>query len=255
MNNKKIGLVLSGGGARGLAHAGVLKALDELEIPISSLSGTSSGAMVAVLYAAGISPEEMISIVKKSKLFKIGELSFDMKGLLKTRAFKKIVQDNIKVKTFEELNLPVTVCSTDFTNAQTTFFNSGTLLEPLVASCAIPLIFSPVILNGNVMVDGGLLNNLPVEPLIGKCRHIIGVHANPLGTFKGTRFKGMLERCFQMAIMNNTKTKSVACDLFLEPKELSKYSVFDTDHAREIFNIGYQAAMSKKSILIKMIAD
>jgi NTE family protein len=253
MNKKSIGLVLSGGGARGLAHAGVLKAFDELQISVSSISGTSSGAMVGVLYAAGIKPDAMVGIMTKSKLFNLTGLSFDMKGLLKTTPFKKIIQDHLKIKNFEELNIPVTVCLTDFTNAQSVFFNKGPLLEPMVASCSIPIIFSPVHMDGKVMVDGGLLNNFPVEPLIGNCDHIVGVHVNPMASFKGVRLKGILERCFQMAIMSTTKTKSGTCDLYIEPEALSKYSVFDTKHARDIFNIGYKAAMEEKDNLMKLI--
>ncbi len=236
-----------------MAHAGVLKALDELNIPVCCISGTSSGAMVAVLYAAGIKPEAMIGIMNKSKLFKIGGLSFDMRGLLKTTPFKKMILDNLKIKNFEELNIPVTVCLTDFTNGLTLYYDKGPLLAPMTASCSIPLIFSPVHLEGNMMVDGGLLNNFPIEPIREKCDYIIGVHVNPLGPFKGVRFKGLLERCFQMAIMSATKTKAGMCDLYMEPEALSKYSVFDTKHVRDIFNIGYKATMENKDSLLKMI--
>lgn len=102
------------------------------------------------------------------------------------------------------------------------------------------------------MVDGGLLNNFPVEPLIGNCDYIVGVHVNPIGALKQVRIKGMLERCFQLAIMSSTKTKAVQCDLLLEPVALRKYTVFDTTHANEIFRIGYKAAMNSKEALLKM---
>ena len=253
MKKNTIGLVLSGGGARGLAHAGVLKAMDELNITVSHISGTSSGAMVGVLYAAGVKPDQMIDIMKKTKLFNIGGLSFDMRGLLKTSSFKKIITENLKVKNFEELNIPVSVCLTDFTNALTVHINKGPLLDPLVATCSIPLIFTPTIMKGSVMVDGGLLNNFPVEPLIGNCDHIVGVHVNPIGTLKRVRIKGLLERCFQLAIMSTTKTKADKCDLYIEPVALRKYSVFDTAHANEIFRIGYKAAMNSKEVLLKMV--
>nr|HMT28677.1 patatin-like phospholipase family protein [Bacteroidia bacterium] len=216
-------------------------------------SGTSSGAMVGVLYAAGVKPDQMIDIMKKTKLFNIGGLSFDMRGLLKTSSFKKIITENLKVKNFEELNIPVSVCLTDFTNALTVHINKGPLLDPLVATCSIPLIFTPTIMKGSVMVDGGLLNNFPVEPLIGNCDHIVGVHVNPIGTLKRVRIKGLLERCFQLAIMSTTKTKADKCDLYIEPVALRKYSVFDTAHANEIFRIGYKAAMNSKEVLLKMV--
>ena len=90
MNKNGLGLVLSGGGVRGLAHAGALKAFDELGVPISMISGTSSGAMVGALYSAGVKPDKMVDIMKKTKLFNMGSLSFNMKGLLRTSPFKKI---------------------------------------------------------------------------------------------------------------------------------------------------------------------
>jgi len=252
MKKNTIGLVLSGGGARGIAHAGVLKALDELNITVSHISGTSSGAMVGVLYASGIKPDQMIDILKKTKLFNIAGLSFDMRGLLKTSSFKKIITENLKVKNFEDLNIPVSVCLTDFTNALTVHVSKGPLLDPLIATCSIPLVFTPTIMKGSIMVDGGLLNNFPVEPLIGNCDYIVGVHVNPIGTLKRVRIKGILERCFQLAIMSTTKTKSGKCDLFIEPVALRKYSIFDTSHAHEIFRIGYKAAMNSKEALLKM---
>ena len=249
---KTIGLVLSGGGARGMAHAGVLKALDELGISVSLISGTSSGALAGILYAAGVPPSEMPGLFQKMRLFNYSGWSFDRKGLLKSTTFRNLITKNVKVQNFEELSIPVTVCITDFTNAKTVYVNSGPILEPLIASCSIPFLFTPVIMNGTMMVDGGLLNNFPVEPFIGNVDHIIGVHVNPVRTFTHIKFRSLIERSCQMAIMNVTLPKISKCDIFLEPDDLGNYGVFDVKKVNEIFEVGYKAAMEKKDELLKL---
>lgn len=253
MKKHKIGIALSGGGVRGMAHAGALQALDELNIKVNIISGTSSGAIIGVLYAAGVKPCDMIDIVKKSKLFNFTGLSFDFKGLLKTTSFRKILNQHVPMKTFEDLPIPVIACCTDFTNAKSVTFDSGLLMNPIIASCSIPLIFSPVIINGNTIVDGGLMNNFPVEPLVGNCNFIIGMHVNPLAKYKRKKISSLLERCFQMAISSNNRHKANLCDLFLEPAKLSEYSVFDMKHVSDIYNCGYQEVMKNKKELLSSV--
>lgn len=236
-----------------MAHAGVLHALNELKIPVNIISGTSSGAIVGVLYAAGVQPTEMINIVKKHKLFDLKRISFDLKGLLKTKTFHKILEQFVPMKSFEELAIPVVVCTTDFNHAKTVYFETGKIADVVVASCSIPLIFSPTMVKGRMMVDGGLLNNFPVEPLLNRCDHIIGVHVNPLGTFTRKNISGMVERCFQMAISSGNKHKATQCNLFIEPAELSNYTVFDTKHAKEIFDLGYQETLKNRKFLEELM--
>ncbi|MBL7913818.1 MAG: patatin-like phospholipase family protein [Bacteroidia bacterium] len=249
----KTGLVLSGGGARGIAHAGVLQALDELGIKPDRISGTSSGAIIGALYASGMPPKKMLEIMNKSRIFEMKGISFDFKGLLKSDVFRKLLRNNLSVNTFEELSIPLSVCATDFTNAKSVVFESGDLIEPVTASCTIPMVFSPVVIDHKTMVDGGLLNNLPIEPLLHKCETIIGVHVNPIRPYKsGSGFSGILERCFHMSVSNIVKIKAAKCDFFLEPEALAKYSVFDTKHARAIYEIGYEAAMEKKDELLAL---
>jgi NTE family protein len=251
----KIGLVMSGGGARGMAHAGVLKALDEIGIKIDMISGTSSGAVIGALYADGLTPDEIFKIGDIKNLIGWKGISFDFKGLLKTDPIKYLLKKNLKSKTFEDLRIPLTVCTTDFRQARNVYFNSGEIILPLVASCSIPLMFSPVMINGRPMVDGGLMDNLPLEPLLGKFDHVIGVHVNPLHPVeKPIPVTRVLERCFHMAIANNIRHKIGQFDVFIEPPELAQYAVFDKNHSDEIFKIGYAAVMQKKEEIIKSLS-
>jgi NTE family protein len=251
----KIGLVMSGGGARGMAHAGVLKALDEIGVKIDMISGTSSGAVIGALYADGLTPDEIFRIGEIKNLIGWKGISFDLKGFLKTDPIKFLLKKNLKSKTFEELRIPLTVCTTDFRKAISVYFNSGDLILPIVASCSVPLMFSPVIINGRPMVDGGLLDNLPLEPLLGKFDRVIGVHVNPVQPVeKPIPVTRILERCFHMAISNNIRHKIGQFDVFIEPPELAKYAVFDKIHGDEIFKIGYTAVMGKKEEIIKSLS-
>jgi len=195
----------------------------------------------------------MINIVIKSKLFDITGISFDFKGLLKTKTFHKILKQFVPMSTFEELAIPVIVCATDFNHAKSLYFEAGKIADVVVASCSIPLIFSPTMVKGRMLVDGGLLNNFPVEPLKERCNHIIGVHVNPLGTFKRQNISGMLERCFQMAISSGNKHKASQCSLFIEPPELSNYTVFETKKAKEIFELGYKETMKNRKFFEELM--
>jgi NTE family protein len=252
MEKSAPGLVLSGGGARGIAHAGVLQVLDELGVKVSLISGTSSGAIIGILYASGVEPADMIPIVKNSKLFDVSGISIDLRGLLKTDVFRKILKKYVYTSTFEELAIPVVVTVTDFTSGKRVLFDKGPFTDAVIASCSIPLIFSPVSIHGHTMVDGGLTDNFPVEPAAAKCEKIIGVHVNPVGPQKRKNLSGTLERIFQMAISTGLNTKSAQCDVFIEPSELSSFSVFDTKAAEKIFRIGYDEAMKYKNELLEI---
>ena len=245
MKPQSVGLVLSGGGARCIAHAGVLKALDELNIKIERISATSGGAIVAALYAGGVQPSRIPALAAKSRIFDPRNLSLGLKGLMKTDAFSNLLIKNASAGTFESLEIPLVVNATAFYLSEIHYFDSGSLYAPIEASCALPLIFSPVIINNTTYVDGGLLNNFPVEPLEGKCSHIIGVHVNPVEVrttpVPVTRF---IERCFQMAISSSVAAKAKNVDTLIEPKELTKYSIFDIRKAEEIARVGYRAVMN-----------
>lgn len=253
MTNKiNLGLVLSGGGARGLAHAGMLHALDQMKVKPGILAGSSAGAIISVMYAGGVEPSDMPGIMVSSRLFEIGGISFNLKGLLKTDVFRKILKENVYADTFEELSVPVIVNVTDFTNGKQLTFESGPFTDVVVASCSIPLIFTPVHLNGANLVDGGLTDNFPVELIRSRCRHLIGMNVNPIGVQKRRNLSGTLERIFQMAISTGIQQKATQCDLFLEPSQLSDYSVFDTKKADEIFRIGFDETMKHRHAIEKM---
>jgi NTE family protein len=247
MNNYKTGLCLSGGGARGIVHLGVLQALEEAEIYPDFISGTSAGAIAGAFYAAGYSPRKIYEIIENERLLLLLRPAVSLKGLLdirlSTKAFAKYLPEK-----FEDLKIPLTVNATDLYSGKSVFFDSGNLYLPVQASCCIPLIFQPIEYDKYLFVDGGIINNLPVEPLLNRSDFIIGVHSNPTGEKRDfSTFTKVLERTQLLSISRNTILNSSRCHLLIEPPEMAKFNVFDLRKASQIFEIGYQYA--KKYLL------
>lgn len=248
-----IGLVLSGGGVRGIAHLGVLQALDELGIRPSVISGVSVGALIGALFAAGHTPEQILSLAKRESHFKIANIRFPG-GLFSADNLRHILQELIPTDNFASLLIPLVVTSTDLLAGQSIIFESGPLHEPIIASCAIPLIFKPVKYMDYILVDGGVVNNLPVAPLRQKCKYVIGSHVNklynsvevpPLGRLN------VMERCFHMAISSVVQSQASLCDVFIEPC-LSGYSMFDMRNADRLFEAGYNATLQCRQSLLNI---
>ena len=240
----RCGLVLSGGGARGFAHIGVLKALDEAELSPEIISGTSAGALVGVLYADGYKPDEILKMMNASSRLHYVRPTMPREGLLQISGIERILRENLYAKTFRDLKIPLYVSATDLNNGKIKYFSRGELITPVIASASIPVLFKTVIINNIHYVDGGVMNNLPVEPLRGKCRHIVASHVNPFS--KQDKLESILkvvERCFHLAIKENTERKKQLCTMYIEPEKLYHYKIFDFKKAPKLFDMGYEAAV------------
>ncbi|MEA3494588.1 MAG: patatin-like phospholipase family protein [Bacteroidota bacterium] len=244
LNNKKykLGLVLSGGGARGFAHVGVLKALNEKGIYPDIISGVSAGALVGVLYADGHSPDKILSYFTEQKMLKYLSLSIPVKGFLKPTGLARVLSQRLNANTFEELKMPLIVATTDLNNGRIKYFSSGSLQKTVLASTIIPGLIRPIQINGITYVDGGVLNNFPIQAIFKDCKKIIGVHVNP--TNYVNEFSNLLrvyERSFHLTASINVRKNSSKCDLFIEPQGLEKFHITDVSKGEMIFNIGYEA--------------
>ena len=230
---------LSGGGARGIAHLGILQALDEYSIKLSAISGTSAGAIIGAFYASGYSPKEILDIISKTKFFKLLRPALSTSGLLQIDSLGQIFQEYL-TDSFESLNIPLTINATNLDTGETAYFSKGELIRPMLAASCIPAIFKPIEINDHRYVDGGMLNNLPVEPLLETSHKIIGVHTNPIDkNFHGTNAKVIIERCLLMAISGNTVLRTKKCHYYIEPPMLGKYGGMDISKAQELFETGY----------------
>ena len=146
-----------------------------------------------------------------------------------------------KHDSFEKLPTPLYVAATDVMNGTTKYFHEGPLLRTVLASGSIPVVFDPVEIEGTYYIDGGILNNMPVEPVKAICDRVVGIHTNPAGVVDTPiNMKMLMERSLMLAINCNIEMRKNMCDLFIEPEGLGKYRVFDIKKAREIFDIGYR---------------
>lgn len=250
----RIGLTLSGGGARSFAHLGVLKALAELKLPVEIISGTSSGAIAAVLYGIGFSPEEIFKIVNETKFMRLIRPGFSRYGLINLSKLEEAFKPYLAGKTFADLNPKVIISATDINRGVSVYFSEGDIIKPLVASSALPFLCQPVSYQGHLLVDGGLINNLPVECLTGFADFTIGVHVNPIDHQRDVKsLKDMVERTCQLAINNNVSPRMKNCNFFIEPPVLKYYRLLDIKHAREMYDAGYDYTMSLADILLTQL--
>lgn len=239
---KKIGIALSGGGVRGFAHLGVLKALNEHDIYPDIISGASAGALAGLFYADGYTPQESYDIFYQNSLFKFTELSVPDKGFLSIQKMAKILQENIRAKTFEELDIELFIAASNLNEGKVEYFNKGEIIDKAVASASIPILFKPTILNGKTYVDGGVFDNLPTQPIKEKCDILIASHVNPIG--EEDHLNSMIQiaqRTFHLAVGSRVSEKSTNCDLFIEPQELRGINILDIGKGPDIFKMGYEA--------------
>lgn len=239
-NFKEVNLVLSGGAAKGIAHIGVLKALEELEIGVKRLSGTSAGAIVSVFYAYGYSPDEMMEILESVNWFRLFKLKPPRYGLIGWERAYAFLKNYIKVEKIEELKKPVSLCAVDLYTGRPLYFSKGELAPLLFGSCAIPGIFEPVRYSNYLLVDGGIMNNLPVEPCEEYEEPILCVDVLPITREEKIRnIFDVLVRSFFLAVRSNSERRKKYCDIVISP-DLSDFSPLDVRKAREIFLKGYQ---------------
>ncbi|MDN5335740.1 MAG: hypothetical protein PWR02_766 [Synergistales bacterium] len=245
MNNlegKKIGLALGGGGALGAAHIGVLKAVEELGIQIGCISGTSAGALVASLYAFGMPWEKLAEIAHEIKWMEISKLSLSQYGLLSNEKLGSFIEQNIGNARIEEAEIPLAIVATDITTGEEIILKEGYVRKAVMASTCIPGVFVPVEIDGRLLVDGGIVENVPVSPLQDMgADFIIGVDLNS-GRRK-ERPKNIIEvllRSFDFTLKAATRLQTERADLLIQP-DLSSYSMYDMNKAEDLIRRGYEA--------------
>jgi len=241
MFNYQTGLVLSGGGARGFAHLGVLQALNEQGIYPDIISGVSAGALVGALYADGYSPGEILSFFTDKRLSRFLEITMPSQGLLKITGLAKVLKERLRAENFEDLKIPLIVGVTNLNKGKMEYVSSGSLRDYVLASATIPGLVKPLVLNGDTYVDGGVLDNFPLKPIWKSCKKVIGVHLNPT-VIKGDfpNLISIFEHSFHLAVSKNVRLKAKKCDLFIEPQNLSEYHITDVKKGKEIYSIGYE---------------
>lgn len=239
----KIGIVLSGGGIRGIAHLGVLKALSNYGIKFSHISGTSAGSIAGAFFAAGIDPEDGLEIFLKTKLWRYLRPAGSL-GLINIEKTDQILRYFFPEDDFEKLLIPLTVTAVDFSEGRVVYFEKGPLIRAVHASSCIPGIFKPIMIDGKMYVDGGVLNNFPVEPLVDKCDFIIGSSCNHIRQVdKITNITSLISRAAVMSVNKDMEQKASFCNVVIEPKHLGEIRTFDMKAAETIYWLAYEETL------------
>lgn len=252
-----IGLVLSGGGIRGVAHIGAIKALEEHGVIPTHISGSSAGAIVGAFYAYGYDWKDIFTFFKGIQLLDVKKYARNKPGFIDADKFYLNFKKYLKEDNFEALQKKLSITATDVLNGKLRVFNEGELIRPVIASAAFPGVFTPVKIEDSYYIDGGALDNFPVAPIRDECDLLIGVYANKLKRLTIHELKhsyNVIERAFKIKSVNEDLRKFSKCDLVISPDALGNYGTFDKKGVDEIFKLGYEATLEAltNTNLIKM---
>lgn len=239
----KTGIVFSGGGTKAAAHCGALQALEEFGIKADVMAGTSAGSMVAAFYSAGFSPVEMIDLFIGMNFFKdIVTPSAPKGGFFDSKPLVKYIREVMPYKNIEDLPIPVFIAASDMDHGKTVIFSQGELAPRLVASCSIPVVFQPMVIDGTHYIDGGVFMNLPVPAIRSMCEKVIALSVRKVGPVPyRDNVMHVASRAYEMMFMANIIEDARLADHYIE-LETTNYSVYDISNVEKLFLIGYKNA-------------
>jgi NTE family protein len=240
----RIGVALGGGFARGLAHIGVLKVLEEEGIAVDFVAGTSVGAVIGAAYCSGMDAEQLAQMAGQVRFRDFARWTISRYGFASNVRMASFLRRVVRAGAFEDLRIPLAVTATDFLSGEAVVFSSGPIIEPVRASCAYPGMFLPVQINGRLFVDGMLAHTVPAQPLreMGAER-VLGVHlrahwcapSGPKHLFE------VIGQCFSIAQSRMSGAWRAASDLVIEP-DVAAFAYDDFERASELIRAGEAAA-------------
>ena len=250
----KLGLALSGGATRGMAHIGVLKVLQEANIRPAFLAGTSIGALVAAFQAFDIPIDEMYDQAKEMSWTSISTFSPSRAGFLSNRVIGEIIERHIGDVNIEDANTPLAIVATDIHNGDKIILRKGNLATAVMASSSIPGIFTPVEIDGRKLVDGFLVENVPVSPLQEMGADVIlGVSLSTLREYREpSGMINILMNAFEIAVDENVRMLLKNVDLLITPA-LGDIAIDDEIRLQALFDEGYAAAQEKITVLSEIL--
>ncbi|MFK7951072.1 MAG: patatin-like phospholipase family protein [Saprospiraceae bacterium] len=252
---QSIGVVLSGGGVRCVAHIGFLKALEQNGIFPTHLAGSGTGSIVGALYAAGYKPDDILEFFRENTaVFQWSKMTIRKAGILDTDKYYNVLFDMLGYVTFEQLKKQLFVTATDLVNGVSRIFQSGEVVKPILASSALPPVFSPVEIDNQLYMDGSVMNNFPVEPLLKTCNKVLGSFVAAVRPIEKTDISNsikLLHRANDLQQIAHAKAKFKDCDYVVQPKSLYKYGNFNANKIEEIYQIGYLTALAKMDKIIE----
>ncbi len=244
--NRGLGLALSGGATRGFAHIGVLQALEDNKIRPDFLSGTSIGSFTAALFAFGIPLKEIRSIAQSMTPVKITKLKLSLLSLFSNEELGRLIQAKIGNARIEDSPIPLAILTVDIGSGEKVVMRRGEVAPAVMASNAVPGIYRPIYIDGRMMVDGGIAEDVPISPLRPMGAEVV-VAVNLSAERRYSPPKDIIDIIFNaidIAIDENTKLQARQADVLIEPK-LSHFPRLDVSNIDEIIAEGYRATEAK----------
>jgi NTE family protein len=242
---KKVGLVLGGGAARGMAHIGVIKVLVENKIPIHYIAGTSSGALFGALFSGGMNPYDMAKKARETDWLKLVRVKISASGPITGEGIERLIIDCIGNKNIQDLRIPLAVVATDIKTGEKVIITKGNIAKAVHASSAIPGIFSPVQFDGKLLVDGLVVDNLPVSTVkeMG-ADFIIAVDVIPkvkLDQWE-PNVLSVIERSVDISCREHSNMEKSHADIIIDPVD-KNYSGLSLNEAEKFVKMGEIAAL------------
>ncbi|MDE6444100.1 MAG: patatin-like phospholipase family protein [Muribaculaceae bacterium] len=238
-----VGMALSGGGAKGFSHIGVLKAFESFGIRPDILSGVSAGSIAASLYGAGLTTDDIVQCFAEASGFSdFTEWAIPKEGFLKLNRFGKLLESWLPVRNLEDMKIPTVICATDFDHGKSVGWSKGEIVPRVMASCSIPIIFQPVKINGVNYVDGGVLRNLPAWAIRDYCTTLYGLDCSPMKRtyhYKPSVIE-IAYRSFHLMTKANTPQDIRLCDHVITIDSLSHIKTFELSALRHGVKVGYE---------------
>lgn len=241
---RKVGLALGGGAVLGAAHIGVLKALKENDISVSCIAGTSVGAFVGAFFAFGMEWEEIEKIARDLKWLDVSRFSISQYGLLSNSKLGERIIEHFGDVSFDQAVIPLAMIATDITTGDKVVLREGSVASAVMASSCIPGVFVPVEIGGRLLVDGGIVENVPLSPLQEMGADlVIGVDLN--SGRQGQRPQNIVDvllRSFNFMLASATRLQTEDADILIQP-DLSGFNMYDMDQEGDLFEAGYREAV------------
>jgi NTE family protein len=245
----KTGLVLGGGGTRGFTHLGVVKALHEKGIVPDVISGVSAGSIAGCLLADGHKPDAILKFLSERSFRSYIPLRFSKFGLFSMKGLQQKLNQILSVRRIEDLSTPLYIAVTNLNSGNIEYKHEGPVIDLVMASSSIPLLFKPMKIDGKLYVDGGLIDNLPISPIIDLCERLIIVNLIPIQeNTEFTKRKSLFKKIADIAVYHHIKSDIREPDILIEPYELVHHSYFSTKRAQAMFDLGYRYTLGRVQI-------
>jgi len=242
--NTKVGLALGSGGAKGIAHIGVLKALKDAHVQVDYVAGTSVGAMVASMYAFNIGIDTIAEIAQRLTLTQITTFKFNKTGFFTADPLKEILIEHLGEVNIEDAAIPLSIVATDINTGEEVIFTEGPLADAVCASASIPGVYIPMQLNGRTLVDGGIVQSVPVQAVKAMgAGVIIASQLGGVGAYEEPKnVLDVMRNAFDIALSHRTYEETKAADILIA-MDLRDFSISDnTERYDELCAIGFEAA-------------